>query len=162
MMYSSRSDDTHPAGRIRLDVIIAVVAIIAIVAASGLAVQSARRISRDALRLSDVRIMQAGLELFYKDHNRYPVASATTIGDSGLNAVTCLDTTGFVEECRGKPVYLQTLPNQAGEPYQYVAEDGATYVISFTLEGSLGSLVQRDEKSSSLRCSATPRATTCQ
>lgn len=108
------------------------------------AVMTARSRTRDAVRMSDIRQLQAGLEMYFIDHNTYPeslefiaLGSATT---------RCLGVNGFGTNCTNDGAYLEaigTIPEAgldelsacSGQPnaYCYLAQDG-DYRIQFELE----------------------------
>lgn len=76
-----------------------------------IAVSSARSRTRDAVRLSDVRQVQTGLELFFNDVNSYPdwpdyfaIGEAPTI---------CLSGEGFAATCvpGQDTIYLEVVPS---------------------------------------------------
>ena len=83
-----------------------------------------RQNTRDARRISDIRQIQAALEMHYNDENAYPIAiqpGAPLVGETG--GIT----------------YMNLVPTDplgaAGYGYRYVAESPySTYVISFSLE----------------------------
>ncbi len=73
------------------------------------AVSTARARTRDAVRLSDVRVVQSSLELYFNDANSYPVTTETVaLGSSGAG---CLNEDGFTSSCGGaSSVYLDIVP----------------------------------------------------
>ena len=111
-----------------------------------LAISSARTGARDAVRLSDVRQIQTGLELYFNDANTYPeVLDPTPLGTP---ATACLSEQGFASTCVSvnESVYLDVVgaPPAAGlggdascaevnNAYCYVGQDGS-YQIEFELE----------------------------
>ncbi|MCK9352501.1 MAG: type II secretion system protein [Candidatus Paceibacterota bacterium] len=113
---------------IELLVVIAIIAILSTVVMAGL--NSARLKGRDAKRLSDIKQVQAALELFYDSNGGYPVTSGT------LNTVLA-GTAGFTTYMNPLPIN----PTPAGTPATYTyAGTAAGYTITFGLEGSTGSL----------------------
>jgi len=119
---------------IELLVVIAIIAILSTVVMAGL--NSARMKGRDAKRLSDIKQVQAALELCYDTGSGYPVASAGLLS-TVLGAATC-GSTAFT-------VYMNPLPVNptpvASEQTTYSYEGTATsYTILFGLEGKAGSL----------------------
>jgi len=82
---------------IELLVVIAIIGILSSVVLASL--NSARKKSRDARRVSDVKQMQLALELYFDSNGGYP---STTQG------LAVLATGGFVETSRGK-VGIQTI-----------------------------------------------------
>jgi general secretion pathway protein G len=109
---------------IELLVVIAIIAILSTVVMAGL--NSARLKGRDAKRLSDIKQVQAALELYYDTNSGYPSAATWA---AGLN--TALFT-----------VYMNPLPvtpMPGGTTYTYTGT-ASTYTIGFNLEGNSGSL----------------------
>ncbi|MFA6522193.1 MAG: hypothetical protein WCT24_01195 [Patescibacteria group bacterium] len=111
-------------------------------------VMSARTTMRDAVRLSDVRQVQAGLEIYFHANSAYPIASdRMALGTSGSS---CLHDAGFSGTCSvgTEPVYIErvSLPPTAGlnsksscgsesNAYCY-GSPGSAYSIQFELERS--------------------------
>ncbi len=121
--------------------------LIALLAMFGVSVS--RGAARDAIRVANVKELQAALELFYNDQNAYPKAP-----DDGLflgaPSILCLDAEGFKAACSGK-VYMSFIPT-APEPadkqcdaatnaYRYYS-DGAQYVLTFCTGRAVGNLSQ--------------------
>lgn len=72
-------------------------------------VSTARSRTRDAIRLSDVRQVQAGLELAFNDANTYPEFEEIT--PLGVGNARCLSTDGFNSNCgTSERVYLEVVP----------------------------------------------------
>ncbi|KKR89540.1 MAG: hypothetical protein UU36_C0024G0001, partial [Candidatus Uhrbacteria bacterium GW2011_GWE2_41_1153] len=99
--------------------------------------------TRDAVRMSDVRQIQAGLELFFIDHNAYPESVEATA--LGTPTTGCLSEQGFSSNC-ADGLYLEAVPStptsglnqlsscsDRSNAYCYFAENG-NYRISFELE----------------------------
>ncbi|MFA6130666.1 MAG: hypothetical protein WC730_00160 [Patescibacteria group bacterium] len=132
----------------RLYVLLAVLAIGLLGFISVYSVTSARARMRDAVRLSDVRQVQVGLELYANDHSAYPEATETTA--LGTSATFCLGDSGFGGTCiaGSETVYLEAIGNtpNAGlrekstcgtesNAYCY-RSDSENYQIQFELERS--------------------------
>jgi general secretion pathway protein G len=111
---------------IELLVVIAIIAILSTVVMAGL--NSARLKGRDAKRLSDIKQVQAALELYYDSYSGYPSFA------SG-NLDTQLSTTAFKAFMNPLP----TNPAPGGSTYTYVGSPSG-YSIGFQLEGTSGSL----------------------
>jgi len=128
---------------IELLVVIAIIAILSTVVMAGL--NSARAKGRDAKRLSDIKAVQAALELFYDSCNGYPVETGGTILATGAASGASL---GPNTPCPapGSGVFSQFMnplplnPTPNGANYVYTAATSATYTITFSLEGAAGSL----------------------
>lgn len=115
---------------IELLVVIAIIAILSTVVMAGL--NSARAKGRDARRLADIKQMQAALELYFDSCSGYPTVSTTlSTGD----ATGCTGNTKFGSFMNPIP----TNPGPGGTNYTYTS-DRSTYTMTFTLEGSSGSL----------------------
>ena len=111
---------------IELLVVIAIIAILSTVVMAGL--NSARLKGRDAKRLSDIKQVQAALELYYDSNSGYLSAAS-----GNLHAQ--LSTAAFLTYMNPLP----TNPSPGGATYTYVGTASA-YTIGFTLEGPSGSL----------------------
>ena len=108
------------------------------------AISSARTMARDAVRLSDIRQVQTGLELYFNDHNTYP--EVTGVLPLGQATTFCLGDDGFSGDCNASGMlYLETvaMPPSAGlrhstcdtveDAYCYIGAE-ANYRIQFELE----------------------------
>lgn len=78
--------------------------------AAVLSVNLARSRTRDAVRLSDIRQVQAALELHASDVNDYPISE--TFSALGLVNTACMNQQGFVSSCDPsvETVYLRQTP----------------------------------------------------
>lgn len=107
------------------------------------AVMTARSRTRDAVRMSDVRQMQVGLEMYFIDHNVYPEALEYVA--LGTATTQCLGVDGFRSNC-SDGAYLEAvaaIPSAGlkglsscdgrSGAYCYLAENG-DYRIQFELE----------------------------
>ena len=99
--------------RIELLVVALIVGVLGIGAV--IAVSNARSQTRDAVRLSDIRQVQAVLELYYNDFNTYPEASGVTA--LGQASTRCLSEDGFSASCTLslETVYMETVPSALGK-----------------------------------------------
>ena len=121
---------------IEILIVVAIIAILASVVLIGLG--PTQRAGRDARRLSDLREVQTGLELYYNKCGYYPgnpVASGACTGFVSGN--TWADMTKALTET--PDIGVNTVPNDptAGHTYYYgtdVAGDGTGYLIAATLE----------------------------
>lgn len=129
---------------IELLVVIAIIGLLATLAV--VALQNAREKSRDAKRVSDIKQIQTALDLYYTDNNAYPVeATAITLGSATADA---LCGGGFVAagdaSCTADESYMERVPadpvNTGTLVYEYSSAAGATYSITFELEGATGGL----------------------
>lgn len=112
------------------------------------AVSSARSQTRDAVRISDVRQIQAGLELRFNDVNEYPEWHEYFV--LGEPATSCLSDTGFAASCSSgsQTVYLEVVPatpsgglkeqvscSNVNNAYCYIGANGE-YRLEFELENN--------------------------
>ena len=140
------------AGTTKIEILTALllIGILGVVAVG--AVSNARSRTRDAVRLSDVRQVQAGLELYFNDFNTYPVP--TDVTPLGQASTRCLSENGFSASCTPslETVYmdvvsptptkgLKKLSSCGGvtNAYCYLADD-QSYVVQFELENNLDAL----------------------
>lgn len=116
-------------------IVIAVVGILASVVLVGLG--PIQRQGRDARRLSDLRQVQTGLELYYSRNGSYP------------NVNTWADlTTQLITGGAGGNVGVSNVPNDpragAGASYFYGTNAGSDYVIGATLEDDKNPALDND------------------
>jgi hypothetical protein len=101
-----------------------------------------RKKSDDARRVSDIKMLQTALELYFVDQNSYPiVAEKRTVG-SGDFDVLCDQ--GFQADNTGcGTVYMSIVPIDPSEGeyvYEYKSVDGVRYTLDFVLEVGAGNL----------------------
>ncbi|MFH1427726.1 MAG: prepilin-type N-terminal cleavage/methylation domain-containing protein [Patescibacteria group bacterium] len=115
---------------IELLVVIAIIGLLSTLAVVSL--NNARAKSRDAKRIADVKQLQTALELCFNEGNAYPTAAATRLL---VTTDTCgtLTMASFIN-----PVPAN--PTPGGTAYSYTSAAGATYSLTFTLEGQTGTL----------------------
>ncbi len=105
-------------------------------------------VERDRARYRDVRNVQAALELYYADYQRYPVAPlALALGTATTNV---LAGAGFGAQALGT-VYLDAVPanpQPGGSDYLYESVDGKTYLMRFSLEVGTAGLGAGDHEAS--------------
>ena len=134
-----------------IEILIVVLVIGLVGTFAAIAVNSARSKTRDATRLSAVRMTQSALEDYFNETNSYPVSSGVPLGDSTQSV--CLGTGGFHASCSGdESVFLRVVTatldtglkgaSACGTPsrnaYCYASSsDGLGYVIQFELENAL-------------------------
>lgn len=136
---------------VELLVVVAIIGLLSTLAV--VALGNARQKARDAKRVSDIKQIQTGLELFFSDNNSYP-AVAAKIDPLGGGGMQLTSGGGF-----GGPAgttYMSTVPanpTPGGLSYTYTsnnADAGATacaavpcqaYKITFTLESPVGILL---------------------
>lgn len=105
---------------IEILIVVAIIGILASVVLVGLG--PVQRRGRDARRISDLRQVQTGLELYYNKHGIYPSTSDWPTLQSTL---------------KGDSLGISNVPDDpsSGKHYQY-ASDGASYVVAANLEDS--------------------------
>ncbi|MBL7058804.1 type II secretion system protein [Patescibacteria group bacterium] len=127
---------------IELLVVIAIIGLISTL--SIFALNSARSKSRDSRRVSDIKQIQAALELYYNDRYAYPPGTSVDIANK------CLDSKelGFNDTCTtGSYVYMTNIP-KTPEPngdieYTYTNTDETKkrkYQIEYSLEDITGGI----------------------
>lgn len=116
-------------------------------------------VERDRSRYRDVRTIQAALELYYADYQRYPVAPlALALGTTTTNV---LAGAGFGAQALGT-VYLETVPQNpqpGGSDYLYESVDGKTYLLRFSLEVGTAGLGSGDHEATPQGIDPEPEAT---
>jgi prepilin-type N-terminal cleavage/methylation domain-containing protein len=128
---------------IELLVVIAIIGLLSTIAV--VALNSARSKSRDAKRVADIKQIQTALELAFAETNGYPVSATGTVLGAGSAKVLCNnnDTAVFQADTTGcSTVFMPLIPeNQTpgGSDYSY-GGTASDYLITFTLEGKVGSL----------------------
>lgn len=91
---------------------------------------------RDTQRLSNLRDIQAHLELYFINHNEYPVVAPP--GKSlGQVDTACLSNSGFAPENCSEAI-MKSIPKDPSD-YQYVysSADGSSYTILAQIEGEV-------------------------
>ena len=128
---------------IELLVVISIIGLLSTI--SIVALNGARKKSRDAKRVGDMKQVQTALELYFNDNTRYPAATGAIILGSATARVLC--DAGFVAEvtsCPQNKVYMSIVPanpSPNGSDYSYTTDtNGAIYSISYTLEEATGGL----------------------
>lgn len=121
---------------IELLVVIAIIGILATV--SVVAFQNARAKSRDAKRVADVKQIQTALELYFNDMNRYPTTAEFSA--NGLSSTSTLGTTTYMTNVPSAPTPADGTCSNSDNSFYYTSVDGSSYVLSFCIGGSTGSL----------------------
>lgn len=133
---------------VELLVVVAIIGLLSTLAV--VALGNARQKARDARRVSDIKQIQTGLELYFSDNNSYPiVAAATVLGSTGQ---TLSSGAGFSTTASGT-TYMARVPGNpspGGTDYSYTSNnnDGTacttgscpSYRLTFTLETQVGAL----------------------
>ncbi len=107
------------------------------------ALGDAREKSRDAKRVADIKQTQTALELYYVDHNSYPVTDAPVL--LGQGAYISLCDKGFASSSIGQGTcYMSSIPTNpepGGIRYIYHGLSANEYKIFFQLEADTGGLL---------------------
>lgn len=110
------------------------------------ALNEARKRSRDAKRVADIRQIQTALELYFSEHSSYPIQGTKqeplVLGGQGFRALTSRGIVNSVEEKKDGTVYMGVIPanpEPGGVPYKFHS-DGKNYEILFSLEGDVGNI----------------------
>lgn len=125
---------------IEILIVVAIIAILASVVLVGLG--PTQQSGRDARRLSDIRQIQTGLELYFSKCGYYPgtVQSASPCGSfSATNFVGLSGASGALTQ---SGIGISTIPNDptAGHQYYYATgNSGANYILAATLENKSNS-----------------------
>lgn len=109
---------------IELLVVIAIIGLLSSVVLASL--NGARKKGRDAARLSDLKQLQTALELYYSDHNAYPVSAS----QSGVTTALTALAPGYISVVSDDPL---------GSSYHYVyksTSDGSFYCLGSIIEGT--------------------------
>lgn len=127
--------------------ILIVVAIIAILASAALVgLGPVQRSGRDTRRISDLRQVQNGTELYFAKCGYYPGgAESGTDCSSGFTDITG-DWGNLVDSLTGSQLGISKIPNdpQGGKTYFYGSSDGSTYVLGAELENPGASQLRDD------------------
>lgn len=131
---------------IEILIVVAIIAILASVVLVGLG--PTQQAGRDARRLSDIREVQNGLELYYNKCGYYPgvpeasspcsgyqAANYWGVGSPAPSGVTA--PSGMTAALVGSNIGISTVPDdpQAGKTYYYGANGaGSGYIVAATLE----------------------------
>ena len=99
-----------------------------------LSISSARARMRDAVRVSDMNMLRAGLALHWQQNSTYPTSSGTNLGVP--NTSDALTLNGFVSAAQAQPpLLLERVPSapNKGETYYYKGNPNG-YAIRFETE----------------------------
>ncbi|MBI3632517.1 MAG: prepilin-type N-terminal cleavage/methylation domain-containing protein, partial [Candidatus Vogelbacteria bacterium] len=151
---------------IELLVVVAIIGILASVILVSLG--SARAKARDARRISDVKQLQNGLELYYSTFGRYPMFSEVYPGGAPDNtyaytSTACATANGPSGHCIS-PDYMPTPPTDplSGVPYYYAGHKVSTQLTSDTkcLTYHLGTTLEQVTADSPVMKTAPHKAST--
>lgn len=129
---------------IELLVVIAIIGLLSTLAVVSFG--NARQKSRDTKRISDIKTIQSGLELYFGDNDAYPVATtAITLGSASYDVLCDVATTaGFqanTASCTAGLIYMNPVPAAptppTGNGYTYSTDaTGSTYTLTFVTEAN--------------------------
>ena len=114
-------------------IVVAIVGLLASVVLVGLA--PAQRRGRDARRLTDLKEMQTGLELYYNKCGYYPGTAQASNPCGAWSAVA--DWNGLVAALQGSSLGITQLPKDpsSNRSYDYATNNGgSSYILSAQLE----------------------------
>jgi prepilin-type N-terminal cleavage/methylation domain-containing protein len=140
---------TSQGGFTIVELVIAIGVLAIVMTVSVMMVRSARSEMRDSVTISDIKQIQAGMELYFAEQYSYPVVAQPIA--LGVQGSTCLDNNGFSSQCKAERPYMPIVPvNQDGISYVYVSRNNenaactaspcAKYVLQFSLENARGTL----------------------
>jgi len=119
---------------IELLVVIAVIGLLSLLTV--LALGQKREQMRDIERLSNLRDIQAHLELYFVGHNEYPVM-APPGKPLGAADTSCLSNAGFAGSNCTDPIMTNVPKDPSDFQYIYSSTDGTSYNIQAQLEGEI-------------------------
>lgn len=136
-----------------LELLIALGALAIVLTISSVVVLRARADARDAMRIANVKEMQAGLRLFFTEQYTFPVAGSPIV--LGKANTICLGMNGFSGTCDTNRPYMATVPSNVspgGSAYLYSSRNAenaacsmgpcAAYTLQFSLERNQGGLTK--------------------
>ena len=123
-------------------IVVAIIATLASVALVGLG--PVQRNGRDTRRVSDLRQVQNGVELYYAKCGYYPGAAQSGSDCTGFSVASSWS--GLSAALTGSSLGISKVPNdpRAGDSYEYGSGSGSSYVLGATLENA-GSAQLRDD-----------------
>jgi len=123
-------------------IVVAIIATLASVALVGLG--PVQRSGRDTRRISDLRQIQNGVELYFAKCGYYPGSAVS--GVDSCTGFTVVDYDGMATALTQSELGISKIPNdpQSGKAYRYGSTNGSTYVLGATLENA-GSSQLRDD-----------------
>jgi len=117
---------------IELLVVIGIIGLLSTMAVSGFKLVQQR--GRDSKRVSDIKTIRNGLELFSIEANRYPIYSAPGICINGNDALSLelINASAIKNRIPSDP--LPTWRDDLDHCFRYMSEDGSTYELRYYLE----------------------------
>jgi len=127
---------------IELLVVIAIIGILATIVLVSL--NTARQKARDTRRISDLRQVALGLEMYYDDNSSYPSVTGCTAANWTGTMTTAIS-----------PTYITSVPidpvNSGNNVYMY-GGDGTDYALRAYLENTSHSALQTDVDGTAVGC----------
>ena len=151
---------------IELLVVVAIIGLLSTMAV--VALNGARRKSRDAIRVNDIKQIQTALEMYQMDQGHYPIeTTAIELGDDDGTYSTLSSTNGFSSTAAGT-TFMGQVPGDPGGggtegtfQYSYITDaNGYTYTIDFGITGKVGGELECDTVAQGC-CEATQDGLTC-
>lgn len=123
-------------------IVVAIIATLASVALVGLG--PVQRNGRDTRRVSDLRQVQNGVELYYAKCGYYPGAAQSGTDCSGFSAAS--GWSGLTDALSGSNIGISKVPNdpRAGDTYEYGSTSGSSYVLGARLENTNSAQLRDD------------------
>jgi general secretion pathway protein G len=123
-------------------IVVAIIATLASVALVGLG--PVQRSGRDTRRVSDLRQVQNGIELYFAKCGYYPGTAEAGTDCNGFRNISSWDS--LEDAITGSALGVSQVPNdpRTGGTYVYGSSAGTTYVIGATLENA-GAAQLRDD-----------------
>jgi len=155
---------------IELLVVVAIIGLLSTMAV--VALNGARKKSRDAIRVADVKQIQTALEMYMMDQGSYPIVLETNkkkLGTPGalvLSAPSGSTIGGFTDTEVGT-VFMGQVPADPGgsegfDYFYYTDADGYNYTIQFGITGKVGGALEcSDDSPTTGCCVATQDGITC-
>lgn len=119
---------------IELLVVIAVIGLLSLLTVISLGQK--REQMRDTQRLSNLRDIQAHLELYFVNHNEYPIIAAPG-KPLGQMDTACLSNSGFAPENCPEAIMKNIPKDPSDYQYMYSSTDGSSYTIIAQIEGNV-------------------------
>lgn len=113
---------------VELLVVVAIIGLL--ISISVINIRGTKQKGRDARRISDIKILQTGLALYYNDFRQYPVYDGFITGTDALS--TTLINAGAMNDVPIDP--LNETVGLITYKYYYQSTQGKTYVVQYYLE----------------------------
>lgn len=145
-MFSSAIQKERGFTLIELLVVIAIIGMLSSVVLASL--NSARSKARDARRLADIRQLQTALEMYYNDHNNYPIMTWAFSDGTGNWSTLKSALAPYMTTLPTDPLNSGGRFSSGGYTFAYYATSfggpGQWYMIVFRLENSPNAIESQD------------------